>query len=179
MHPYYYEGETGDKAYDSYLMKRLLVYLRPYKLYVISAVVLLVLVSGLGLAGPYLTKVAIDRYIQTHNLAGLNGIALLFIAILLIEFIVRYFQIYLMQLTAQQVMFDLRTKLFSHLQQMPVSFFTEQAVGGLMSRVVGDIEVLNEMFSAGIVAVFGDVIMLLGIMLVLLPVSTPLPRVRF
>ncbi len=179
MRPHYYEGASGDKVYDGYLMKRLLVYLKPYTKHVIAAACLLLVVSALGLAGPYLIKVAIDRYIQTKNLRGLNWIALIFLGVMALEFILRYWQIYLMQFTGQKVMFDLRLKLFSHLQQMPVSFFTEQSVGGLMSRVVNDIAVLNEMFSAGIVAVLGDIIMLLGIMLVLLLMNWRLALVVF
>jgi len=134
MNQYQAEEEIVGKAYDSRLMRRLLKYLAPYKLYVIVSIILLLLISALQLAGPYLTKIAIDRYIVTQNISGLSRIALIFLAVLILTFFLRYLQIYIMQFVGQKVMFDMRMKLFSHLQEMSLSFFDKNPVGRLITR---------------------------------------------
>jgi ATP-binding cassette subfamily B protein len=166
MH-HFYSDEIVGKAYDAHLMKRLIKYLSPYKRLVAVSFVMLFIVSGLELVGPYLTKVAIDTHIRNKDIAGLSRIALIFLCVLILSFIMKYIQIYIMQYIGQRIMFDLRVKIFSRLQKMDMSFFDKNPVGRLMTRVMGDVEVLNELFSAGIVTIFGDVFTLLGIAIVM------------
>jgi ATP-binding cassette subfamily B multidrug efflux pump len=166
MH-HFYSDEIVGKAYDARLMNRLIKYLSPYKRLVLVSFIMLFIVSGLELVGPYLTKVAIDTHIKNKDLAGLSCIALIFLGVLVLSFIMKYIQIYIMQYIGQRIMFDLRVKIFSRLQKMDMSFFDKNPIGRLMTRVMGDVEVLNELFSAGIVTIFGDVFTLLGIAIVM------------
>ncbi|MBD3233876.1 MAG: ATP-binding cassette domain-containing protein [candidate division Zixibacteria bacterium] len=179
MNQYYHEEEKLDKAYDSRLMKRLLKYLKPYKKYVISAFLLLAIASLLKLAGPYLVKIAIDRYIMAKDYEGLVRISGIFFGLLLLQFVVRYAQTYMMQLTGQMVNYDLRMQIFSHLQRQNLSFFNKNPVGRLLTRVTSDVQVLNELFSSGVVAVFGDFVTLIGIVIVMFSVDWKLSLVTF
>ena len=176
---YHQEEEIAGKAYDARLMRRLLKYLAPYKLYVVISIILLLLISALQLVGPYLTKIAIDRYIVTQNISGLSRIALIFVAILVLTFFLRYLQIYIMQFVGQKVMFDMRMKLFSHLQEMSLSFFDKNPVGRLITRLTNDVEVLNEMLTSGVIAIFGDIFSLIGIIIVMLWLDFTLALVSF
>jgi len=175
----YHEEEILGKAYDHRLMRRLLRYLRPYRVPVVISVALLLVVAGLQLVGPYLTKVAIDRYIAFKNLSGLAKIAVLYLAVLVFQFTVRYIQTYIMQLMGQKAMYDLRMQLFSHLQKMSLSFFDKNPVGRLMTRLTSDVQVLNQMFTEGVVAIFGDIFILIGIVAVMLAVNYRLALVTF
>lgn len=175
----YHEEEALGKAYDSRLMKRLLTYLGPYKLAVAVAFVLIVAISGLKLVGPYLTKVAIDEYIANGDLAGLNRVALLYVLALVAQFALSYVQVYVMNMTGQRIMFDLRRQIFSHLQRLHAGFFDRNPIGRLVTRVTTDVDALNELFTSGVVAVFGDVFMLAGIMIVLLSMNWKLALVSF
>ncbi len=176
---YHQEEEIVGKAYDARLMRRLLKYLAPYKLYVVISIILLLLISALQLVGPYLTKIAIDRYIDTQNIPGLSRIALIFMAVLVLTFFLRYLQIYVMQFVGQKVMLDMRMKLFSHLQEMSLSFFDKNPVGRLITRLTNDVEVLNEMLTSGVIAIFGDIFSLIGIVIVMLWLDYKLALVSF
>jgi len=157
------EEEILGKAYDTRLAKRLARYLKPYRLYIIIAILVLIFATLAELAGPYITKIAIDNYITPGDIEGLAGIIVLFIAIMILQFIMQYIQVYLTQWAGQKVMHDLRMAIFSHIERMGLSFFDKNPVGRLVTRVTSDVAALNELFSSGVVAVFGDVIMLLGI----------------
>ncbi len=162
------EEEILGKAYDSRLMKRLAVFLKPYRYHIILAITVLIIASLAELAGPYLTKIAIDKYIQTGNLSGLSGIIILFIAIMTLQFIMRYIEMYITQWVGQKAMYDIRMKIFSHIEHMGLSFFDKNPVGRLVTRSTSDVAALNELFTSGVVAIFGDVIMLFGIIGVML-----------
>jgi ATP-binding cassette, subfamily B, multidrug efflux pump len=156
------------KAYDGRLMRRLLTYLRPYRGQVIVAVVAILGHSALDLAPPYLTKVVIDRYIPVGDLGGLGSIAVLYLAALIASFLLEYLQTWTMQVIGQKIMFDLRTQLVSHLHRLDLRFYDRNPVGRLMTRITTDVDVLNELFTSGVVSVFGDVFTLIGIMGVLI-----------
>src|SRR5499426_490905 len=162
------EEEVLGKAYDSRLMRRLLSYLRPYKRYVVLALLLILLESGLEVLFPWLTKIAIDRYIASANIPGLAVIAGIYFLLLLIRFVVASAQMYMLQNTGQRIMYDMRMQVFQHLHALSVSFFDKNPVGRLITRVVTDVDVLNEMFSAGIVSIFGDISTLTGIMIAIM-----------
>jgi ATP-binding cassette, subfamily B, multidrug efflux pump len=173
------EEEALGKIYDRRLMRRLLAYLGPYKLTVVFSLLLVIAASALKLVGPYLTKVAIDDYIIRGNLEGLDGIALLYVLALALQFAVSFFQVYLMNMAGQRVMFDMRREIFSHLQRLQPAFFDKNPVGRLVTRVTTDVDALNELFTSGVVTIFGDVFMLLGIMMVLVYLDWRLALVTF
>jgi len=162
------EEEVLGKAYDSRLMRRLVGYLRPYKRYVALALVLILLESSLEVTFPWLTKISIDRYIRLGNMQGLAFIAAIYITLLLVRFICSTAETYVLQNTGQKIMYDMRMQTFRHLHTLPVSFYDRNPVGRLITRVVTDVDVLNEMFSAGIVSIFGDIFTLVGILIAIM-----------
>jgi ATP-binding cassette subfamily B protein len=189
------EEEVLGKAYDSRLMKRLLTYLRPYRWQSTGALAAILLRVFLGpeVIGPLLTKTAIDRYLSGEGshlwffdrwlsprpLTGIGQIALIYLASLLFSFVLEFAQTYLMQWTGQKVMFDLRSQIFRHLQQMHVGFYDKNPVGRLVTRVTSDVDALNEMFTAGVVSIFEDVFILSGIVVVMLWMQWRLALITF
>ena len=157
------EEEILGKAYDARLARRLTRYLKPYRLRIGLAILVLMIAKVAELAGPYITMIAIDRYITTRNLSGLSGMIGLYIAVLALQFVMEYIEVYTTQWVGQKVMFDLRMKIFSHIEHLGLSFFDKNPVGRLVTRTTSDVAALNELFTAGVVAVFGDIIMLMGI----------------
>jgi ATP-binding cassette, subfamily B, multidrug efflux pump len=174
-----HDEEVLGKAYDSVLMRRLLRYLVPYRSQVAVALVAIIAGAALQLAQPYLVKIAIDRHIQPGNLAGLDRIALAFLAILFASFSLEFLQTWMLQTTGQRIMFDMRLQIYRHLQQLDVQFYDRNPVGRLMTRVTTDVDVLNDLFTAGVVSIFGDVFMLAGIMIVLVIMDWRLALVAF
>jgi len=174
-----HEEEVLGKAYDSALMRRLLAYLRPYRFKVIASVLLLLVVTGLQLAGPILMQIAIDKYISVGDNAGLARISLLYLGVLLAAFVLGYIQYYSMQVIGQWVMYDIRMQVFRHLQRMHLAFFDKNPVGRLVTRVTNDVNVLNELFSSGVVAVFGDILTLVGIVIAMFYYSWQLALLTF
>ena len=188
-----HEEEVLGKAYDSRLMKRLLTYLHPYRLQVAIALVAIVLKAGADVLGPYLTKVAIDKYLASHTeahslldrflsprpLTGIAQIAAMYIGMLLLSFLLEFTQTYVMQWTGQKVMFDLRSQIFRHLQRLHIAFFDKNPVGRLVTRVTTDVDALNEMFTAGVVSIFEDIFVLIGILVIMLNMSWRLALITF
>ncbi len=173
------EDEILGKAYDARLMRRLLTYLRPYRIHIVAAIVLLLLTAMADLAGPYFVKVAIDRYIRVGDLAGVNRVAAFFLGTLAFGVLFRYGQNYITQIVGQNVMLDLRMELFTHLQRLAVSFFTVNPVGRLMTRITNDVDTLYEMVTDGVVMIFGDVFILLGVIVAMLLLDWRLALVTF
>ena len=175
----FHEDDAVAKSYDRTLLLRLLTYLRPYKAAVAVSFLLIVVMAGLDLVGPYLTKVAIDRHMRQGDAAGLAGVAVLYLATLLAAFVVRFGQVMILQMTGQRVMLDMRRAIYSHLQALHVGFFDKNPVGRLMTRVTTDVDAVNELFTSGVVTVFGDLFTLLGIMGVMLFMNWKLALVTF
>jgi len=187
------EEEVLGKAYDGRLMRRLLTYLRPYKWHVVVALAAIILKSGLDVLGPFLTKIAIDKYLakspNSHSwigdrlsdapLVGIGQIGGLYVGILIFTFTLEFIQTYLMQWTGQKVMFDLRSQIFRHLQHMHVAFFDKNPVGRLVTRVTTDVDALNEMFTAGVVSIFEDVFVLAGIIAIMMRMNWKLALITF
>ncbi len=168
MSVHFQEDEILGKAYDARLMRRLLRYLRPYWPAVAWSILLLFLASVADLAGPYFIKVAIDHYIRRSEMSGVARVAGFYLAALGLGVVFRYGQNYITQTVGQNVMFDLRMELFTHLQRLPVSFFTANPVGRLMTRITNDVDTLYEMVTEGVVTVFGDIFILVGIVVAML-----------
>ena len=167
------------RAYDSRLMKRLLGYLRPYGWQAALALAAIITSAVLQLAPPYLTHLAIDHYIARRDLTGLPRLAGLYLAVPVGGFLLEYLQTWLMQMTGQRIMFDLRMELYAHLQRLDFRFYDRNPVGRMMTRVTSDVDVLNDLFTAGVVAIFGDVFTLAGIMIVMLSMSWKLALASF
>jgi ATP-binding cassette subfamily B multidrug efflux pump len=190
------EEEVLGKAYDSRLMARLLKYLRPYRWQVAIALVSIVLKSFADVLGPYLTKVAIDRYLapkgaptaassgiwswlSRNAITGIAQIASIYVGLLVFSFLLEFLQTYYMQWTGQKVMFDLRRQIFRHLQRLHVAFFDKNPVGRLVTRVTTDVDALNEMFTSGVVSIFEDLFVLAGILGVMLCMNWKLALITF
>ncbi|PYX58876.1 MAG: antibiotic ABC transporter ATP-binding protein [Acidobacteria bacterium] len=188
-----HEEEILGKAYDSRLMRRLLTYLRPYRWQVAIALLSILFKAFADVLGPYLTKVAIDRYLaptkestsgmwswlSPHPLAGIGQIAAVYVGLLIFSFLLEFLQTYYMQWTGQKVMFDLRSQIFRHLQSMHVAFYDKNPVGRLVTRVTTDVDALNEMFTSGVVSIFEDIFVLAGIVGIMLCMNWELALITF
>jgi ATP-binding cassette subfamily B multidrug efflux pump len=172
-----HEEEVLGKAYDSRLMKRLLKYLKPYRGYVVLGILMSIMVSGMEAIRPWFTKHAVDVNIAQRDVHGLLITALVFLAVLIVRGLIQYLNTYLTQWIGQRTIFDLRMELFKHLQNLGMKFFDRNPIGRLITRVTNDIEVLNEMFSSGIVMVFSDVFTIIGILYFMFSMSWELALV--
>jgi ATP-binding cassette subfamily B multidrug efflux pump len=161
------DGDVLGKAYDARLMRRLLQFMAPHRASITRAFAAIVGLSILQLAPPYLTKIAIDTHIATGELEGLNTLAILFAVVLVLSYVLEYVQTYTLQITGQRIIFDLRMRINEHLQRLDLSFYDRNPVGRLMTRVTTDVDTLNELFASGVVSVFRDIFMLVGIAVVL------------
>ena len=183
--------EEGAKAFDPHLARRLLRYLKPYRLRATMSVVLVILSSFTEIAGPAIIAIAVDLFVKpfagaapvgvsssiaawlaAHGwtmtpLTGIDVAAGLYFATLGANFVILYTQMVMMNLMGQYIMYDLRKEIFGHLQKLDIQYFDRHPVGRLMTRVTTDVDALNEMFTAGFVAIFGDIFVLLGIVGVL------------
>ena len=200
----FHEEETVGKVYDGRLMWRLVSYIAPYRVMAVAAVAMILASSALQLVGPLATAVALDVFVQPLENrpamapvsrwvaswleasgtvldpeTGVAILSLVFFASLVLTFVVLYVQGYVMQMLGQRVMYDLRREIFAQLQRLPVSYLDRHPVGRLVTRATGDVEVLNELFSAGLVAIFGDVGLLVGIAAVLFILNWKLALVSF
>src|SRR6201996_1907135 len=177
------DDDVEGKAYDSRLMGRLLTYLRPYKLQAFTSLTAILLKAGSDVLGPYLTKVAIDKYMTAHPPAnpsilsrwlstdpriGITEVGCIYLGSLVFSYGLDFVRTYLMQWTGQKVMFDMRSQIFRHIQTMHVSFFDRNPVGRLVTRLTSDVDALNEMFTAGVFDIFENVFVLLLIVIFML-----------
>lgn len=179
MNQNFHEEEVLGKAYDSRLLRRLLAYLKPYWFMVIAGALIIIISTGLDLAGPFIVKEAIDQHIMKSALNGLLSLIFIYLLILVGQFWVKLGQTYVMQWIGQHVIYDIRMAIFRHLQRSSLSFFDKNPVGRLVTRVTTDVEALNEWFSAGIVSIFGDIFLLAGIVAVMMTVNWRLALVTF
>ncbi len=158
------EDEVLGKTYDSKLMARLLGYIKPYKKYVIFAIILNIIVAALGPVRPYLTMIAIDDYIANSDYTGLFYIGLALFASLLLQSVIQYFLTYYTQYLGQRTLYDLRTQIFNHTQKLALKFFDRTPIGRIVTRATNDVEALGELFSSGIVMVFSDIFIIIWIL---------------
>ena len=179
LYEYSEEEEDLGKVYDRVLMRRLLAYLKPYTFQLFVIAFLMVGNTLSLLVGPFLMQIAIDRHIILGELDGLSTIAAFLVLGLIGQFVFSYFEEYRMQMIGQNVMRDLRHKLFSHLQRLDVQYFDKNPVGRLMTRVMGDVQVLNELFTSGVITVFGNLLSILGIMVAMLLYDWKLALITF
>ena len=168
------EDRITGKIYYRLLIKRLLSYGVSYWYLIILAVLMIILASALDLVGPFITKIAVDRYIVPKDYQGLQPIIIIYLVVLLGSFCIRYFQILLTQYVGQKIIFSLRQEIFSHLQKIHQQYFDKNPVGRLMTRVTSDVEALNQMFTQGIVMIFGDLFLITGIVIMMISINLQL-----
>jgi len=191
------EEEILGKAYDSRLMRRLLTYLRPYRWQVTIAIASIILKSFCDVLGPYLVKVAVDRYVapvkasasssslglwswlSSRPMTGIAQISFIYLGLLIVGFVFDFLKTYYVQWVGQKIMFDLRSQIFRHLQRMHVGFYDRNPVGRLVTRVTTDVDALNEMFTSGLDAIFEDLFVLLGILGIMLCMNWKLALITF
>ncbi len=179
MNEGFYEKELTEKQLDKKIFIRLLKYIKPYRFLLAMTVFLLFISAGLQILGPYLIKIAIDNYIIPGNADGLINIVIFYGLAILFEFVIRYLQGYYTEYMGQKIMHDMRMDIFSHIHRMPMSFFDKNPVGRVMTRVTTDVQTLNEMLSSGIVTLFGDIFMILGILVIMLSLNWKLSLITF
>lgn len=174
---FFQEDEILGKAYDARLVRRLWEYLHPYRYTFLFTLALIFIASGVDLLAPFITQLAIDRYIVRLRPTGLslidraNGVfvmAALYLLVLVVGFGLRYYQNFLLSVVGQRIMYDMRSKMFEHLQRLSLSFFDHNPVGRLMTRITNDVDALNELFTSGAISLIGDVFTLVGIIIILL-----------
>jgi len=180
------EEEVVGKAYDGRLMRRLLGYLRPYTKVVLAALVFLLLNAAFQIAGPMLTKIAIDRYLapsaspihtpldrflSSDPYTGLWQISLVYLFTICVALLCDFAESYMMQWTGQKTMFDLRRQLMAQLQRLDPAYYDKNPVGRLVTRVTTDVDALNELFSSGLLMILGDLLMLSFVILIMLQLS--------
>jgi ATP-binding cassette, subfamily B, multidrug efflux pump len=174
---YFQEDEILGKAYDARLVRRLWQFVRPYRFLFLLALTLSFFGAGVDLLAPFITQLAIDRFIvPLHNTGlssvdranGVFGMSVLFLLVLVAGFLLRYFQNFLLNIMGQRIMYDMRSKMFDHLQNLPLSFFDRNPVGRLMTRITNDVDALNDLFTSGSISLIGDIFTLVGIVIILL-----------
>src|SRR5262249_13945824 len=173
------QDEVLGKAYDARLMRRLVGYLGAHKKAVAVAFVAILGGSAAELAQPWITQQAIDHYISTGDAAGLGRMTFLFLSVVVLSFGFEYLQTSVLQFAGQRIMHTLRMEVYSHLQRLDLAFYDRNPVGRLMTRVTTDVDALNDMFASGVVTVFGDVLVLVGIMGAMLVMNWRLALVAF
>ncbi len=175
----FYEKDLIEKQTDKRITLKLLKYIKPYRYFLGLTIFLLLLTAGLEILGPFLVKIAIDRYISPGKFEGLLYVVVLYGLVILFEFIIQYFQVYFTEYMGQKIMYDMRMNILSHINKMPMSFFDKNPTGRIMTRVTTDVQTLNEMLSSGTVTLFGDVFMILGIMIMMLSLNWKLSLITF
>src|SRR5258707_14816332 len=161
------DDEVAGKAYDGRLMRRLLTYLRPYKLQTTLSALSIIFKAGSDVMGPYLVKVAVDTYmsdtppaklswlahhLSSHPMTGITQIRILYLGALLVTYLLEFLQTYTLRGTGQKSMFAMRSHIFRHLQRTSPAFFNHNPVGKLVTRVTSDVDARNELLTAGVLA---------------------------
>ncbi|MFC1544753.1 ABC transporter ATP-binding protein [Gemmatimonadota bacterium] len=162
------EDKISGKAYDSRLARRLYQYLRPYLKFVMLGTIMLLASSACQLIEPFLIGAGIDKYMLKGDFPGLTGLLWIYLAVALADFAFSFAQAYITNYLGQLTMYDLRMDIFKHLQRLSLRYFDRNPVGRLVTRATGDVEVLNQLFSSGLVTVIGDLSMIVGIMVIML-----------
>ena len=173
------DDEAVGRVYDTRLAGRIWAYTRPYRKAVALSAALFPLLAAVDVVQPYLVKIAIDDHILRGDWPGLSRLGLLFLATLVVQYALRYVQIYLSTWTGQRVVHDLRATLFAHVQRLPAAFFDRNPVGRVMTRILGDVEAIGEVFTAGVVAILGDVITLASVVAAMLLLHLRLSLITF
>ena len=174
-----YDKDDVKKQADAKILYRVFRYVRPYKLIFALTILMLLITAALETAGPFILKIAIDKYLTPKNYSGFLNMVLLFALSIFLQFGVRYIQQYMTEYMGEKIMYDLRMEIFAHIHKMEMAFFDKNRVGRLMTRVTTDVQTLNEMLSSGVVALFGDIFMIAAIVAVMINLNPALSLVTF
>jgi ATP-binding cassette subfamily B protein len=158
------EQETNAKRVDYRLLRRLLQFLKPYKLHLIGGVLLTLASSALGPLRPFITRIAVDDHIAKGDLNGLFIFIAIIFGLVIVQGATQYALSLLMTWIGQRVLLDIRNTLFKHVQALALRFYDTTPVGRIVTRVTSDVEVLNELFSAGVVLMISDIMVILWIL---------------
>lgn len=169
---------NGNKI-DFNVITRLIAYLQPYRWKMLVALLLTISQSGLTLLSPYLIKIAIDQYITPKHIDGLMTIGIQIGVSFLLLFIVSAGQQYLISWVGQRVLATLRNDLFCHLQRIHLGYHDKHIVGVTVSRVINDVAEINELLSQGVITLIGDLLVLIGIIIVMFSMSPQLALLTF
>jgi ATP-binding cassette, subfamily B, multidrug efflux pump len=164
----FHEEEAIGKTYDFQIARRLLRYLRPYLRLLLPALLLTFALNLLGILQPKFTEYAIDRHILPRQSTGLGLLVGLYVAVQFFRLAFSYFQALLLNTVGQYVMFDMRRELYDKLQHQEVAYYDRNPVGRIMTRLTSDVDSLNELFTAGITDLLGDLVMIVAIIGVML-----------
>lgn len=164
---------TG-KIYDRKLLRRLFRYGKPYWWMIAVAIGMIIVAAMMETLGPYLVQLAVDDYITPRDFPGLMNIVGIYISVLIGIFLIRYFQLLVTQYIGQKIIYDLRNEIFAHLQRLHQQFFDRNPVGRLMTRVTSDVEALNQVFTQGLVMLFGDIFLISGIVVMMVSIHLEL-----
>jgi ATP-binding cassette, subfamily B, multidrug efflux pump len=175
--PELHQEEALGKAYDSRLIRRLWHFIQPSRHLFWLSILCLPVSSALMLLQPYVLKLAIDRHVAVGDPNGLTAIGLLYIGLIIGECMFFYVQYYLTMLVAQRTLADLRVQVFAHVQSLPMSYFDRNPIGRLVTRLTSDVDVLNEMFAAGAMTIFMDVLTMVGIVAIMVALNARLAMV--
>ena len=165
------------KVPDLVLLKRMSTYVLPFKTQLIASIIFLFITAATNLAGPYILKVAIDKYITASDLTGLTNIVLAYVAINLVNLVSSQRQLYLMSGIGQRIIYKLREEAFSHLQRLSLKFYSENVTGSVVSRITNDVDSLQELLTSGILTVISDIVTIIGIFIVMVWMSLQLTAV--
>ena len=174
-----YNRDDVKKQADTKILYKVFKYIRPYKFIFALTILMLLITATLETAGPFILKIAIDKYLTPKNYSGFLNMVLLFALSIFLQFGVRYIQQYMTEYMGEKIMYDLRMEIFTHIHKMEMAFFDKNRVGRLMTRVTTDVQTLNEMLSSGVVALFGDIFMITAIVVVMLNLNPALSLVTF
>lgn len=167
------------KGFDAQLTQRLASYLKPYLGQLVLSLLLMLLNSAAAVAGPYLIQIAIDQGMLAHNLRILGGVTILYLLAMIIQWLSIYFRVNIMTRVGQGMIFDLRQQLFSHLQELSLSFFSHYSVGRLITRVINDVEVLRDFLTWALLAIARDLFTVFGILVAMLVMDIKLSLIAF
>ena len=179
MTPQSDDQPASARGYDLRMLWRLLRYLRPYRLVIAAALAAMLVGSVAELAQPWMVQQAIDRYFPSGDIAGLRRLCLLFLGSLLVGFAAEYVQTVLLQSTGQRIMHTLRRDVYAHFQRLDLQYYDRHPVGRMMTRVTTDVDALNDLFASGVVAVVGDLLVLVGIAVAMVMIDWRLALVAF
>jgi len=167
------------KGYDPEISRRLFGFLRPYRRRFSLAVLLMLVSSAAAVAGPYLVKIAIDEGIGTGSLTVLRQTVLLYLGIALVQWVATFLRVNIMAQVGQSIIYDLRSQLFEHLQELSLSFYSHYSVGRVITRVINDVGVLREFITWALLAVARDLFALIGIVIVMVNMNLRLSLLTF
>jgi len=171
--------EILQKGYDARVVRRLAAFMRPYTRPFLLALALMLIASAASVAGPYLIKIALDEGLAGRSLPALRDAVLLYLGLALVQWVATYLRVNLMARVGQSIIYDLRARLFEHLQNLSLSFFSHYSVGRVISRVINDVSVLRQFLTWAVLAVVRDLFTLIGIVVAMVSMNARLSLLTF